>query len=348
MLTKKQIEEIRAHLEKAQNPLFFFDNDGDGLCSFLLLQRAFGKGKGIPIKTFPELSGEYFRKINELNADYVFILDKPVVSKEFFKEAEQINIPVVWIDHHDIVLENIPESVSYYNPVFNKSKSNEPVTYLCYQVAGKEADRWIALVGSISDNFIPDFYKKFAKEYSDLTINSEKASDIYYNSQIGKIAQMFNFGLKDRISNVVKMMKFLMKAKSPYEVLEETSENKTIHQRFEEINKKYQKLVEKAVSIDRNRKLLFFKYGGDLSISADIANALIYKFPDKIIAVAYVSGAKINLSLRGKGIKKIISKTIEGLEGATGGGHEEAVGAKIRTEDLEKFKEKLKEEIDKY
>lgn len=32
MLTEKQISEIREHLEKAQNPLFFFDND-DGLCS---------------------------------------------------------------------------------------------------------------------------------------------------------------------------------------------------------------------------------------------------------------------------------------------------------------------------
>jgi single-stranded DNA-specific DHH superfamily exonuclease len=39
MLNDKQIDEIREHLEKAQNPLFFFDNDDDGLCSFLLLQR---------------------------------------------------------------------------------------------------------------------------------------------------------------------------------------------------------------------------------------------------------------------------------------------------------------------
>ena len=44
MLTKKQINEIREHLEKAQNPLFFFDNDPDGLCSFLLLQRYIGRG----------------------------------------------------------------------------------------------------------------------------------------------------------------------------------------------------------------------------------------------------------------------------------------------------------------
>mgnify|MGYP001604119763 FL=1 len=100
MLTDKQVKEIREHLEKAQNPVFFFDNDPDGLCSFLLLQRFIGRGKGVPIRSFPEMTKEYFRKVTELNADYIFILDKPNISKDFFKEVEQVNIPVVWIDHH--------------------------------------------------------------------------------------------------------------------------------------------------------------------------------------------------------------------------------------------------------
>jgi single-stranded DNA-specific DHH superfamily exonuclease len=139
MLTKKQVEEIKEHLEKAQNPLFFFDNDNDGLCSFLLLQRYIGRGKGIPIKSFPELTPDYFRKIRELNADYIFILDKPVISKEFFKEVEQINVPIVWIDHHIIDKKNIPDFVNYYNPLLNNNGTTvEPTTYLCYQVSQKK------------------------------------------------------------------------------------------------------------------------------------------------------------------------------------------------------------------
>ena len=49
MLTQKQIKEIREHLDKAQNPLFFFDNDVDGLTSFLILQRYIGSGRGIAV-----------------------------------------------------------------------------------------------------------------------------------------------------------------------------------------------------------------------------------------------------------------------------------------------------------
>ena len=75
MLTKKQIEEIRGHLNSSQNPLFLFDNDQDGLCSFLLLQKYLGRGKGFPVKSSPSLTQDYFRKVEEFNADYIFVLD---------------------------------------------------------------------------------------------------------------------------------------------------------------------------------------------------------------------------------------------------------------------------------
>ena len=357
MLTENQIKEIKEHLNKAQNPIFFFDNDSDGLCSFLLLQRYCGKGKGVAIKSFPDLTVNYFRKVHELNADYIFILDKPIVSEEFFEKTEQFNIPVVWIDHHDIGIK-IPDFVNYYNPSLNKSKSC-PTTYLCYQVSEKKDDLWIAVVGSISDRFMPDFYSEFRKKYPDLSVDSKDAFEVRYRSQIGKIVKILSFALKDRTTNVVNMMKFLMNARTPYEVLEESKENYTMHQRFNQINSKYQRLIEKAsqrfASFPRekasksndSKNLLFFQYSGDLSISSDLANELTYKFPEKIVVVAYTSGIKANISARGKDVRKIILKAIEGFEDSTGGGHEEAVGAKIKVRNLEEFRgriEKLVEE----
>ncbi len=346
MLTKKQIKEIKEHLERAQNPLFFFDNDPDGLCSFLLLRRYLGRGKGVVVKSYPDLAKDYFRKINELNADYVFILDKPVVSQEFWQEVEKINIPCVWIDHHYIDRKEIPEFVYYYNPMFNKKKNNEPVTYLCYQVSKKKEDLWIAVVGCISDKFFPDFYKKFRKKYPDFAIKSKSAFEINYASPLRKLVDMFSFGLKDRTTNVMNMLRFLIKAKSPYEVLEESPKNYSMHQRFNQINSKYHKFLSKATELGGNSgRLLFFKFGGDLSISADLANELSYLFPDKIIVVAYDAGIKANISMRGENVRDIVLKAIEGLENATGGGHENAVGAKVMIKDLEKFKEKLEKLI---
>ena len=341
MLTKKQIKEIREHLDRAQNPIFFFDNDPDGLCSFLLLQRYCEKGKGVSVTSFPNLTVDYFRKVKELNADYIFILDKPLVSKEFFEAVRQVNIPVVWIDHHLIDKKDVPEFVDYYNPLFNRVKSNEPVTYLCYKIAERKEDLWLAVAGCISDKFVPSFYSKFLKEYPDLGFKTKNAFGVLYRSQIGKIARIFGFALKDRTTNVVNMFRFLMKVKTPYEVLEESSKNRTMHDRFNYIDKRYKGLMEKAKANIDEGKFLFFQYAGDLSMSSDLANELSYMFPKKIIVVIYISGVKANISVRGKKIRDKVLMAIRDLDDATGGGHEDAVGAKIKVEDIEKFKERL-------
>ena len=88
---------------------------------------------------------------------------------------------------------------------------------------------------------------------------------------------------------------------------------------------------------------MFFQYGGDLSISSELANGLKQKFPSKTIVVGYVIGSKINLSIRGDNVKDKISRVIKEMVDATGGGHQEAVGAKIRVEDWESFKNKFNE-----
>jgi len=338
MLTSQQIKEIREHLEKAQAPIFFFDNDVDGLASFLLLRRYIGRGKGIAIKSFPELNVSYARKIHELNSDYVFVLDKPAISAGFLEEVRSLNMPLVWIDHHNVPK---PENrdIYYYNPYFNDG-TNEPVSYLCYKITEKKEDLWIAMVGCISDGTFPEFSSEFREKYPELWGNVKTAFQALYTTEIGKITRILGFGLKDRTSKVVQMLKFLSSIKSPYEILDE-EKAKSILQRFNQINSKYSQLVEKAKKFARG-KVLFFQYGGELSMSSDIANELFFSFPDKIIVVVYIKGAKANVSLRWeKDIREITLKAIEGLEGATGGGHEHATGAQVSVEDLPKFKENL-------
>lgn len=346
MLTKIQISEIREHLEKAQNPIFFFDNDADGLCSFLLLRRFLGRGRGIPVKSFPDMNAEYFRKVEELKADYIFILDKPIVSESFFEEARKFNVPVVWIDHHEVQVK-IPEFVNYYNPTLKNSEDNKPVTFFCYQIVKNPSEIWLAVIGCISDSFVPDFYKDFCKSYPDLSVKAKSAFDVLYNSQIGKIATIFNFGLKDRVSNVAKMVRFLEGVRTPYDILDENSENKLMHSHFEKIYRKYQKLLDKAKAVVGDGKLLFFQYSGETSMSANLSNELIYHFPDKIIFVAYISGIRVNVSGRGKNVRKIFLKAIEGIESARGGGHEMAIGGQMQIKDLKKFKENLESELKK-
>ncbi len=359
MLNEKQLNEIKEHLEKSQNPLFFFDNDVDGLASFLVLRRYIDRGKGVAIKSFPELNVSYTRKIRELKPDYVFILDKPIVSKDFITDTLELGLPIVWIDHHelddkeriktsekeDVARVEDFENLHYYNSAYKNDKSSEPTTYWCYKVSKREEDNWLALLGCIGDGYLPEFIDEVKKKYPDLMDNCETAFSCLYNTKLGEITKMLSFGLKDRTTNVVKMIKFLYNVKSPYEILEENGRNFTVHRRYEQIERKYQKLMEKAKTNNRGN-LVYFQYGGDLSISADIANELHHLNPGKVIVVAYIKGAKANISLRGSNVREITAKAISELDNASGGGHKDATGAQVYVEDLPKFKEKIEEIVD--
>lgn len=349
MLTEKQIKEIREHLEKAQNPLFYYDNDADGLCSFLLFRRFLKRGKGVAIRSYPDLNVSYVHKAIELKSDYVFILDKPVVAKEFIEEVNKLGLPVVWIDHHDMGQEEIKgDNLYLYNVSKNtgKDKSYEPTSYLAYKITEKKEDSWVALMGCIADHYMPEFADEFAKEYPELWAkNVKEPFDVYYKTEIGKIALALNFGLKDSTTHIVQLQNHLIGCKTPNDVLAEVVENKSFRERYGEIAKKYNALIEEAKE-NVSGKMLLFEYGGDLSMSSEIANELSFLYPKKYIIVAFKKGGVCNLSLRGKNVRKILDKVLKELGDGSGGGHEDAVGGRIKLDNLPKFKELLEKEVD--
>ena len=342
MLTEKQTKEIREELQSCTNPLFYFDNDQDGLISFILLRRFIEKGAGIPVKNSP-MDDSYFRRVKEFEPDKIFVLDVPEVSKEMFAKLEEYGAPVVWIDHHDIEFSKVPEWVKYFNPVKN-GKENTPTCVLVQEVVGKK-DLWLGVIGAIADHYVPSFYEQFLKDYPDLGIKSEKPFEIFYNSEIGRISRMLGAGLKDRTSSVFRMLRFLYEVKNPYDLIEEKKENKDLHKRFDKIDEKFNSLMEKAKEGGNESKILFFKYSGETSMSADLSNKLSYLYPEKVVVVAFVKGERVNVSLRGIKIRSVALELLKEFENARGGGHENAVGCQLDLGDLEKFVEELGKRI---
>ena len=341
MLHQIQLQEIRDWLERSQNPLFFFDNDVDGLCSFLILRRAIDRGKGVAIKSFPDLKEQYLRKVEELNPDTIFILDKAELSKEFAEAVEQKGIPIVWIDHHETkTSKEIIEKTSYYNSF----PTSEPTTYIAQKIFNRQEDLWLAMIGCIGDVYMPDFAEEFVKQSPELFSADTNAFDAFYTTEIGKLAKMLNFGLMDSITNVVKLIKYLFKATSAYDLLEENKYTKELHNRYSQLDEFYNKQIDKAEqAFDNKSPVLFFTYSGNTSMSSEISNKLYYNHKDKLIVVAFKRPEKANVSIRGKNALAITKQVIENIEGATGGGHEQATGAMIPIDDFDKFKENIKQ-----
>jgi len=345
MLNEKQIQEIREHLENAKNPIFFFDNDPDGLCSFLILQRFLGRGRGVSLRGHSNVTKSFFKRVEELKADYIFVLDRAVFSEEFIALAKEANIPVVGIDHHDIPHQNIE---FYYN-TFETSGKSEPTSYLCYKATERKEDMWLAVTGCIADCFMPEFIDDFRKEYPGLAGNYKSAYDIRYNTDLGKIIHVLAFGLFDSTSNVVHMIKFLMKAKGPYDILEENKSTKSFLRAYAIINKKVEDVVVKAEEqIDGQKKLLYFTYGGEMSVSQPVSDKLNYLHPELVIVLGFIKGGSAKFSLRGPvDVRTAMLNAIKDIEGAGGGGHKNSCGAQMTAENAPEFKEKFLKEIEK-
>jgi single-stranded DNA-specific DHH superfamily exonuclease len=343
MLTSKQITFIREELALSKNPLFLFDDDPDGLCSFLILYKLHKEGHGIIVKMLPKITAFFMRKVHEYNPDKIFILDMPIVEQDFINQAKR---PIFWIDHHQ-PLER--QKVHYFNPRLTKPDIYIPTTRMAYQISQAQEDLWLAMVGCLADYHLPDFKLEFIKKYPDLMKKTSDIEQAVFDEPIGRLIRIFSFLLKGKTSDVNKCIKIFTRIKSPYEILNrETPQGKFIYKRFEKINQKYLPLLEKARKIKPKGELIIFTYTEQSwSFTSELAGELLHLHPDKVVIVARKKSGEMKCSFRSKKIpiSIILEKALIGIEGY-GGGHEFACGGNIKEHDWQQLLTNFEREID--
>lgn len=344
MSINDSLEKMRAELERAQNPVFLYDNDADGFCSFILLRRWLGRGKGVAVRSHPDLDVRYVKKVQELKADAIVVLDRPLLGESFVSEIEALQLPLIWIDHHNV---NSPHYEHPHVKLFNPTREfgrEEPTSYWAYELAQRKEDDWIAIMGCVSDHFLPSFAKEFGLRHPELWGKVRKPFDAYYGTELGRLARAIGFGLKDSVTHVVYLQNFMISCLTPESIADELTSQSSFGRKYKEIGEKVEELLIEAHKL-AGKKLIFFKYGGTVSVSADLANELCYQNPQSIIAVAYQNGVVNNISLRGKDIRDVVEKILPKFSGAHGGGHKDAVGVRIKGEDLEAFELELENAV---
>ncbi len=341
MITNREISDIREFMEESNNPVFLFDDDCDGTCSYLLLKKFYKKGEGIIVKSSPSLDERHLGLISDKKPDLLVILDKPVVKQEFI---DKIKTKIVWIDHHPV---QKMKNVNYYNPRNNDSSDNRPTTYMAYSVT--KSDLWIATIGCVFDHYIPDFIEEFIKEYPDLLDRKPRdPGEALYTKRLGKLVRIFSLNLKGKAKDVRKSIKALEKIDSPYDILDRRTEYGTmLFSRYEKLNKEYECLLEEAKNKVTHEKLFIFIYpSAATSFTSELCNELTYLYPDKFIIVGRKKDGEIRMSLRSKriNISDVLKKALVGIKGY-GGGHDYACGGAVKEEDFERFIENIKELI---
>ncbi|MBR9677285.1 DHH family phosphoesterase [Candidatus Woesearchaeota archaeon] len=343
-LTTKQIKELKEELDNCKKPIYFFDDDPDGLCSFLLFYRYKREGKGVIIKRAPGLDYTFAKKAIEYGADKIFILDKPKIEESFIENIPK-KIPIVWLDHH--LPQKTTSNIKYFNPKIANLDELRPTSYWAYLAV--QQDLWIATIGCVSDWTVPkDILTTFKKEYPSIMPKLPKdPSQALYEQTIGKLSRLYSFLLKGAIKDIDKSIKILTRIKTPQELLDNTTPAANyLHKRFEKINVEYKELFAKANKKTKSKLLHFNYFETSNSFTGDISNELIYYNPEKLIIVSRKKGDDMRMSLRSGTIKvrPILEKALIGVDGH-GGGHLHACGASVKTKDFDKFLQTIKEEL---
>jgi len=346
MLIKSEIKQIRDYLTKSQNPLFLFDDDTDGLSSFLLLYKMVNRGYGVVVKSSPQLDEQYLPSVKRNRPDQVYVLDKPKIDQEFI---DQVNVPIIWIDHHP---PQKVKGVKYFNPLTRTNKTF-PVSFMCYQIA--EQHLWIAAVGTYGDWHLlpPKLIKQLMKEYPKLLPQVPNSPpEVLFETPLGQLTRIMNFCLKGKSSDIRKNINILSRIDNPYEILDQaTARGKFIYKYAAKFNKTYLNLYTRVKKTITREKFVVFTYTSTQhSLTGDLSNELLYNYPHKIIIIGRVKEGRINMSLRKDSryfdfdMNKLLQQVFENFDGS-GGGHYDACGGNIDADQFNDFVSKFKEMV---
>lgn len=340
MIPPQKLQEIKTALLKSQNPLFFFDDDPDGLCSYILLKKLIGRGRGVIIKGSPKLDIRYLRKVREYSPDYIFVLDKPLIDQEFI---DQVSSPIIWLDHHPLQQNT---GVKYYNPLQYSKDDNRPTSFWAYQIS--KTSLMYGTIGPIADYYLPPYIDEFSKTYPGLIPkNPKNQGELLYNSRLGDLIRIIMFSLKGTNTDVTKLINVLFRIDNPYEILDLTTPHGAfVYKHAQKILKEYNKIKQDAITSFKEQKseLLVYVYPTKKnSFTSELSTELHYLFKDKVIILGRQKDDEIKMSIRSSKIRidQVVKKALEGVHGY-GGGHPYACGANISTSDFHKFVKQFK------
>jgi len=350
-IPSEQLAEFKERVLAAKRAIVFYDDDGDGLSSYLLLYRARGGDNGstigVRVHASAMVPAEFaLRKIEENGGDLVVVLDKPYVEQTLL---ETCPLPILWLDHHEPQTTQVAaaKETTYLNPRITDDKDNRCTTHWVWHALGRPEDLWIAAIGSISDWQMTDIADAFRAQHPELLGDAKDAPHALFNQPFGTLAALMQFNLKGESGEVRAAIKTFGRIESLEELIERTSSrSKLLWKRYEAMNREYEKLLSAAKRSVTDDPVLFHVFKDvEVSFTGELSNRLLHDHPDKIIFLARDENGDVKLSIRSVGtpVAPAVKQALA-ASGARGnaGGHANACGGKINSEDFPRFYEEFR------
>jgi single-stranded DNA-specific DHH superfamily exonuclease len=330
MIDKQPVMKFIENIKLEDRVDLIFHNDLDGFASGILFHDLLIKKGCKNIGIFPfGITHNNFKETKEISGKKVIILDlAPNIISPVIKSLKDKKI--LYIDHHKTDAPIEGKNVLEYR---NKEGKYTPCSKMVFELIGGR--EWLSVAGTISDvghnypenkGFINNFLTKNKltfKEFFDNTVNPLSYLLIF----LEKNPQIAFEIIKDTTD--YRQVKNLRKYIKPAE---------------DEIDKFIQDF---KVNKERLGNVNFYLFKPKLNIRPYVITSISTNNPKEIYIFACPENGKISLSARNNSketdVLEILKRTTKSLENSSYGGHIAAAGGYIQKEDLERFKENLRE-----
>ena len=347
---KKEFEQIRKMIAKADNKVIVQHRDVDGTCSAAIIKK-FLDFDVIAIRD-PRLDEKLMKELVKKKPDAILFLDVAIdrYKDEFkFLQKQLPNCNMVLLDHHPISNDLNKIGILHINPRFQDAESYVPTSRMAFDLMksfGYKTDdsMWISAIGVISDyghKTNPDFMEKSNKLYPRLL----KGKDIF-DTKLGKASKTMYAAIILKGDYGVKYVTdVLLNAKS-FSDFESSKEingwSATVEKEIKLVMDDFEKKKEIV------QHIVFYELKTELGLTSIIANIISEKYPDKVIIIYKRAEKETKISTRSQksiearskkpvDLSVVIPKAVEGI--GTGGGHPQSSGAIVS--DFSLFKKRL-------
>ncbi len=332
--------------------IFYHENCGDGACASALtiksLERILKRKVNFYFSNNHEINSKTLQYLKDNNITKAIFVDlSPSVTDKLKKEVEKITQLLI-LDHHIYLKDFNSDRTLFIHTTFIKPRIKGhfyPASKLVYDLFSDLVDLndldWLAAIGLISDmgyNKWKPFVHKVMKKY-----NIKIKKDVL-KTELGKAVLILGTSLKFREYSD-ELFNELLNFKSYNDILQ----NKSMIKLYENITKETQYYINNREKSEKYKNLIIYEIKPKYPLGSLLSNrlSLVYFKNKTIILIVHVNSDPNMLVINARdqsgnvNTNKLIIEAINGLPDSKGGGHAPASGAKIRSEDLSKFKKQL-------
>ena len=328
--SEKKFIEFISNLEGDDKIALISHNDGDGLCSALIISKVVGGAEFIDFIGYSyNMLAPLVEKFKKAKINKVIITDLSVDGEaESIKELEKF-ADILIIDHHEIV-----NDLNSKKTTMIKTKSEIPASYTCYNLFSKinKVPCWVGILGTLSDTMHKYRSDNAETLFDDFDFDCPRGN--YHDKAIllGN-ALMYFRGKEAKVFDLIKDVNDF----SELDVLKEYSDSIEGEIKFflDDFEKKKEEKGD----------LTFYQFNPRYPITSALINIISIKDNDKTYVFVTERKGVLRVSSRNQSGKtncpELLRKAIEDIPEAVAGGHFKAAGATVPAQYLDKFKENL-------